>query len=179
MKKQWMIIGILLVMIGVIFYQNRTQDNQNPVTAAEELPKVNFKAPPFTLDSLDGKKITVAGPSAKPFVINFWASWCGPCKLEAPELERLYQKYGNQIEIYAVNLTTQDSISSAKSFADQYQFSFPVLLDQNTQLPVSGTYQVQAIPTTYFVNKNGIIVDKIMGYAGTDALNAKFKSLLD
>jgi cytochrome c biogenesis protein CcmG, thiol:disulfide interchange protein DsbE len=144
---------------------------------AEELPKVGFKAPSFSLQSLEGKTYAMPTSDNKPVVVNFWASWCGPCRLEAPELVKIYKKYQGSIEIYAVNLTSQDRPEEAKAFADSFGFTFPVLLDKNNKSQVSDLYQVQAIPTTYFIDKNGLIVDKVAGYTDPQTLENKFRNL--
>ena len=113
----------------------------------------------------------------KPVVLNFWASWCGPCRIEAPALTDLYTKYEGQLEIYAINLTDTDSVESAQKFADEYNFSFPVLLDMDGQ--VGSAYQIQAVPTTYFVNEKGVIVDQVIGFASPEHLEEQFRLLME
>jgi peroxiredoxin len=76
-----------------------------------------------------------------------------------------------------VKLTTQDSANDAQAFADEFGFTFPVLLDSDAKNSVAERYQAQAIPTTFFVNKNGIIVDKIIGLTDSKGLESKFKNL--
>jgi len=94
-------------------------------------------------------------------MINFWASWCKPCQVEMPAIQRLYQKYNPDIVFLAVNSTKQDSLSAASGFVEANQLDFPVLLDpENT---VNSIYRIQALPTTYFVNSKGIIKEIIIG----------------
>lgn len=178
MKKIVNIIILFLLLWGIVYTFNKenTKRIQEEASKSEELAKVNFLRPSFSLAGLDGKEYSTDEVN-KPLVINFWASWCGPCKLEAPELVKLYQKYNKDIEIYAVNLTASDSVEGAKNFADEYGFQFPVLLD--TDNVVSDKYNIIAIPTTYFINSEGIIVDQIAGYAGKTAFEEKFKNLLN
>lgn len=192
MRKLMIVVILAIVLAGVAVYQNSAGSRVDasidqklgnlPADAAasqkiEELPKVGFKAPHFNLIALDGGSYSIPQNAGKPVVINFWASWCGPCRLEAPELVKLYDKYKEKLEIYAINLTTQDSVENAKAFADEFGFTFPVLLDKDAKKSVDDLYRVLAIPTTFFVDKNGIIVDKVMGLTDPKALESKFKNL--
>jgi thiol-disulfide isomerase/thioredoxin len=145
------------------------------ITRTEELPQVNFKAPSFNLSGIDGKNYSPSFVKDTPLVINFWASWCGPCRMEAPELVKLHKQYEDKVKIYAVNMTGSDSLKGANQFAKEYSFEFPVLLDSNDQ--VSTKYRVLAIPTTFFVDKNGKIIDIITGYGGKEILAEKFELL--
>lgn len=169
-----LVLAILWALVSIINKENNPEAKRANNT--EESANINFKRPSFSLKGLDGKEYSTSDVSV-PLVINFWASWCGPCKIEGPELVRLYKKYDGKVQIYAVNLTTSDSIEGARSFAAEYGFKFPVLLD--TKESVSKQYNIQAIPTTYFVNKQGIIVDKITGFSGTKDLEEKFKKLAE
>ncbi len=188
MRRQAFVLILAVILAGIAVYQNRsvnmfdqkadTQTGNSPVSQTiEELPQVGFQAPSFTLKALDGKSYSLPSSTGKPVIVNFWASWCGPCRLEAPELVKLYDKYKGKLEIYAVNMTTQDTVADAKAFADAFGFTFPVLLDDDKKNNVSKRYRVQAIPTTFFVDKNGFIVDKITGIADPKTLENKFKSL--
>ncbi|USK62385.1 TlpA family protein disulfide reductase [Peribacillus asahii] len=138
--------------------------------------QVHVKSPSFSLSSLNGKTYSTSDVSG-PIVINFWASWCSPCKIEAPELVKLYDKYGGKVQIYAVNITSNDSKAAAQRFAELYGFKFPVLLDVNDT--VSQKYKILAIPTTFFINKEGVIVDQIVGFGGEKILKEKFKKLAE
>lgn len=168
MKKQWIILAAVVLLTVFAFYQTSS-------ASKEELPKVGFKAPKFALKGLDGKTYSLDNLDGKPVVVNFWASWCGPCKLEAPELVKLAKKYNGSLQVYAVNLTSSDTLENAKAFAAAYGFNFPVILDEMGT--VSERYAVQVIPTTYFVDKNGIIVDKVLGLLDPVELDKKFQSL--
>jgi cytochrome c biogenesis protein CcmG/thiol:disulfide interchange protein DsbE len=181
------IIGILLIM-GLIWSititVNKSNSDVNEADQAEavssgveELPKVNFKAPSFSLRGLDEENYSLKTAKGKPLVLNFWASWCGPCKIEAPELVKLYDQYKNEFEIYAINMTANDSIEGARKFAEQFGFDFPVLLDVEGE--ITSKYRVVAIPTTFFVNEEGVIVDQIVGFGGADILEEKTKKLIN
>lgn len=168
-RKQWGILGAIVLLAVLAFYQSTSANK-------EEIPKAGYKAPSFSLTGLDGKTYSLDALKGKPVVINFWASWCGPCKIEAPELVKLYAKYKGQVELYAVNVTQSDSIEGARAFAQQYGFRFPVLLDEKAE--VSARYQIQPIPTSFFVDKDGTIKEVLLGLADPVELENKFKRLI-
>nr|WP_249730488.1 TlpA disulfide reductase family protein [Paenibacillus sp. J2TS4] len=164
----------MVFLVGLAIYQNTGSQGQSQPADLEELPQVGFRAPAFSLTGLDGTAYSLADES-KPMVINFWASWCGPCEIEAPDLVKLYEKYEGKIEIYAVNATTFDKEDKAREFAERHGFKFPVLLDDDRNNKVMDQYQVYAFPTTFFVNRDGVIVDKVLGIVEPDELEKKFK----
>ncbi|WJH34515.1 TlpA family protein disulfide reductase [Paenibacillus sp. CC-CFT747] len=108
--------------------------------------------------------------------MNFWASWCGPCEAEAPDLMRIYDKLKDKLDIYAVNVTKGDNLKEVKEFLDQYPYPFPVLLDKEGK--AAELYQVQVIPTSFLVDRNGVIVDVIHYLPGKE-LEKKLKEFAD
>ena len=89
---------------------------------------------------------------------------------------RLYDKYKARIEIYAVNVTASDSIEGAKAFAQEYGFQFPVLIDEKGE--VAQKYAIRPIPTTLFVNSEGIIIEQVIGLVDPQTMESKFRRLL-
>lgn len=149
-----MFVGaIALLLVIVALYGNFNQKDETP--AEPERPEAGFRAPSFELEGLNGEKYSLSD-AGKPVVINFWASWCGPCRIEMPILIELYEQYGDQIEIYAVNLTYNDQLDRAKKFVEDFQLPFPILLDADGA--VSRQYRVTAIPATFFVDRHQTIL---------------------
>ena len=133
----------------------------------------NIEAPDFILKTLEGKQVSLNSFEGKVVILNFWASWCGPCKAEMPSIESLYNKTKDlNIVILAVNLG--ESESTVKSYIDSNNFSFTVLLD--TDKTVGTEYGVRSIPTTYILDKNGMAVAGKLGSYEWD--NNKIISLL-
>lgn len=121
-------------------------------------------APNFTLTTLDGEEVTLADYKGKKVVLNFWATWCPPCKAEMPHMQNYYEDMAEKenVEILAVNLTKSDNgISKVEAFQKDYALSFPIPLDEEGE--VGETYQAITIPTTYMIDTNGIIQNKIVG----------------
>ncbi|WP_159883429.1 TlpA family protein disulfide reductase [Paenibacillus puerhi] len=172
--KRLLTLLVIFALGFIVLFQSLPGKEEH---TKEEHATVGFKAPEFTLSALDGKSYSLEKLRGKPVVVNFWASWCSPCKDEAPELVRLYKKFGNQIEIFAVNLAKIDSLPEATAFSEKYNLPFPVLLDEKAE--ASRKYRLRATPTTYFISKNGIIADMLIGQADPDKLEKKFAQLVE
>lgn len=155
MRRNIWVVLIVVVLAGLAVFQNFSKANKEVELPKEQAPKVHFLTPAFSLEGLDGKTYEVGGTRGKALLINFWASWCGPCEDEAPDLVELHEKYSDRLDIYAVNSTKYDSLTGAKKFVEQYKFKFPVLLDVEND--ATEKYEVRGFPTTFFVDANGVI----------------------
>lgn len=111
----------------------------------------------FTVADVNENDVTLSSKFGKPIVLNFWASWCSPCKSEMPEFENLYKEYSDNVEFIMVNLTDgeRETISTAKSFIESMDYTFPVYFDVNQDSAY--TYEIYSIPTTYFIDSEGKI----------------------
>lgn len=125
---------------------------------AAEGVTVGKTMPSFTLTALEGGSVTLA-PSDKVTVINFWATWCPPCRGEMPELDAFYRQNSDKVVFYTVNLG--ESAATVKSFIDKNHYSLPVLLDENNA--VGELYRIQYIPTTLVIDKSGVIQFRTSG----------------
>ena len=151
---------------------NNTEGNSDtPTTAPEGSSETDentpFMAPDFTVYDREGNTVRLSDFLGKPVVLNFWASWCGPCKSEMPDFEEIYKEYGNDIHFVMVNLTDGDreTMKTATNFLDNSGYTFPVYYDKDTDAAL--TYQVYGIPVTYFINAKGHLIAQ-----GTSALDA-------
>ncbi len=123
-------------------------------------PRTGFLAPDFTLETLDGKTMTLSNLRGQVVVINLWATWCPPCRAEMPALERVWNDYRDQgLVILAVN--QRESAARVGAFVEELGLTFPVLLDPNGT--VGARYQLRAYPTTFFVGRDGVIQDVVLG----------------
>ncbi len=120
-------------------------------------------APDFTLTTLEGKSISLSELRGKKILLNFWATWCPPCRAEMPDMQKFYTKYKDAgIEIVAVNLTqTETSQTAVSSFIEKYNLSFIVPLDKNGD--VASLFQAYTVPTSYLIDEHGVIVEKRIG----------------
>ena len=114
----------------------------------------------FTLPTLAGEQVTLSSLKGKVVFLNFWATWCPPCRAEMPSMERLYAKFKDKnFDILAVNL--QEEPKPVKDFLTKNKLTFPVVLDTNGK--IGSVYGVRGIPTTYLIDKEGFIVGGIVG----------------
>ena len=164
-KKLMIVIVSLLVVAGTVFI---IVDRQQPsdtepdsemdigqvVKVADNVDKavVNQQSPDFTFVNSDGQKQKLSDFEDKVIFLNFWASWCPPCRKEMPYMQQIYQEYQEQVKILAVNL--QEGETKVKDFIKKNNYNFTVLRDQGQ---LAARYQVQGIPKSIFIDKNGII----------------------
>nr|WP_239587423.1 redoxin domain-containing protein [Bacillus pakistanensis] len=121
-------------------------------------------APDFTLTTLDGQTVSLSDYKGKKVIINFWATWCPPCRAEMPHMQNFYEEASEKenVEILAVNVTDLDKGEKAiNQFVSEYKLTFPILLDKEGN--VSGRYQAVAFPTSYIIDTQGKISKKIIG----------------
>lgn len=112
----------------------------------------------FTVEDSGGGEARLSDYFGKPLVLNFWASWCGPCKSEMPDFDAVYQELEGEVEFLMVNVTdgSRETLESAKAYVAEQGFTFPVFYD--TQLEASIAYGVQGLPTTFFIDEEGYVV---------------------
>ena len=141
----------------------------------DDLPlEVDHPAPDFFLRTLNGRSVRLSDYRGKTVVLNFWASWCPPCRREMPDFQTLWEERGpsgpDDLVILAVNLLPEDTIAAAEGFVDEFGLTFPILLD-TSRGEVSRRYGVQALPATFFIDRDGIV--------RTTALGSVFGHLLE
>ena len=124
------------------------------VSCSSSVPQVGKPAPDFQLSNLEGQPISLSDFRGKPVLLNFWATWCGPCVFEMPFIQGIFEESSDTgLVILAVNIG--ETPSTVRDFIQAGNFSFPVLLD--TSQDVALEYNVRGIPTTFLIDKNGII----------------------
>ena len=168
----WVAIGVVLaICIAVIgvFYKGF---GGNPHAVPFLLR--GKPAPTFTLRRLDNDApFSLQQYKGKPVVINFWASWCGPCKYEHPVLEWAVREYGDRAQF--VGIIFEDEENAARDFLTRNGSPMPQLIDPNSRVSVD--YGVSGVPETYFINSEGVIVDKYVGPIPPDKMQEHLKAL--
>lgn len=187
MKRTVIITTLFGVLIGVINVGDYRLGNWEgaiswnrsffPIQSKGAFAKVGEAAPDFELRTLDGNKAKLSDYKGKIVILNFWATWCPPCQAEMPHMQSFYEQNHNKgIEIVAVNLTSSDrGLDKVKEFVNKHHLTFPILLDEEGT--VENMYDTIAIPTTYIIDQEGFITEKITGPVNEERLENLVKDI--
>jgi len=147
-----------------------------PAEAPDISPEVGSVAPDFQLQTLDGRTFSLSGVRGKPVLLNFWATWCGPCRQEMPYLQEVYEAYSDKGLVMAV-VDIGESRADVEAFLQAAGLSLPVILDSQTS--VARQCRVAAIPTTFFIDRDGVIKDKKIGaFSGIDEIEIRLQNIM-
>ncbi|MBI5944709.1 MAG: TlpA family protein disulfide reductase [Chloroflexi bacterium] len=171
----WMTWALVFGMFWTVV--SRVSPDQSQAQTGS-VPKEGFTAPDFTLSLLDGGEITLSELRGKVVLVNFWTSWCPPCRKEMPAIESVYRSYKEiGLVVIGLNLTAQDSKQDAASFAQEVGLTFPIALDLDNS--VGTLYRVTALPTSFFIDRKGVIRSVIVGGPMNEAvIQSKVEELL-
>jgi len=160
--------------------QEQPQQSEAPEVAedTEEVEQEPIIAPDFTVLDKEGNEVHLSDFAGKPVVINFWATWCGPCKSELPAFDEMYQTYGEDMVFLMLNVTDggRDTVDSVKAFVEENGFSFPVYYD--TTLMASAMYGASSIPLTVFILPDGTLAGGYRGAISGETLEQSIQIVL-
>jgi thiol-disulfide isomerase/thioredoxin len=185
LNKNLLSIAIIVLAGSIIFVnlwkpsiiEGNKDITQEEAVAKEDIPGVDLSqvqqgkpAPDFELTTLAGETVKLSDYKGKKVILNFWATWCPPCKAEMPHMQNFYEKNkGNDIEIVAVNLTNMDKgKTEIENFVKEYALTFDIPLD--VEGTIGAQYQAFSIPTSYIIDSKGIISKKIVGPMDEDMI---------
>jgi peroxiredoxin len=169
------VLSIVLALSVHIFSGDKNKDTfQGTDNAIIKLD--GDKAPDFTLKSVDGKTIKLSDYKGKVVIIDFWATWCGPCRRGIPDLVSIQTEFKNDLVIIGISLDAEKTIKDVPEFVKSYKINYPIVYgDEKVVMAYGG---IQSIPTAFVIDKNGNVVDRHIGLVSKDTYVTKIKELL-
>jgi cytochrome c biogenesis protein CcmG, thiol:disulfide interchange protein DsbE len=168
-QTQRRIIYTIILLLGFawIFI---SADRSGASTAGKiPAPQQGFLAPNFELKTPTGESLKLSDLRGQAVLVNLWATWCPPCRAEMQAIERVYNEYRDQgFTVLAVNMTYQDSQLEIMPFVNEQGLTFPILLDETGDM--ANAYQLKSLPSSYFINRDGIINEVVIGGPMAEAL---------
>ena len=178
----WALIAAGLLVgaaIGVIllfgFPQISSGSGGAGLEALEIAPVKGARAPDFTLQRVDGERLSLSGYRGRPVLINFWATWCAPCRIEMPFLQSRYEKYAESHGLKILAVDFDESQPEVQAFAERFALTFDVLLDPGGD--VQGLYQIRGYPSSYFVDAQGVVRVVHIGVMSEDQLDKNLEKI--
>lgn len=166
--KRFSAIALGTVMIFTIILGINRELKFVPV---QPVKAAGVQAQEFSLENLNGKQIQLSHYKGERVLINFWATWCPPCRAEMPAMQELYEKYKDRIEFLAINIDPENDV---KGYVNEMKLTFPILLDKTGA--VNERYGIISIPTTLLVDEKGTIIKKQIGAMNSEQLKEFIES---
>jgi len=177
-KISWVGLMAALLVLGVAWIAWSRVPDEEALARVDRppAPQAGFAAPDFTLETRDGETISLSDLRGQAVLLNFWATWCPPCRAEMPAIQSVYERYRDQgFTVLAVDVGEGDAQVGA--FVDEQGLTFPILMDRDAN--VSHRYQVRAMPSTFFIDPSGVIREVTLGGPMTEAfIESQVTSLL-
>src|SRR5437588_3484764 len=176
MKRNPLALVVVAVVVAGMLFVGFRMARRSGVSAAPRITQATV-APDFSLESLDGKNMRLSDLRGKAVLLNFWATWCGPCKIETPWLVELQNQYGSQgLQVIGVAMDDSGKEDIAR-FAKDMGVNYPVLLGKEAVGDAYGG--VPALPESFFIGRNGKIVERIIGLKGRGEIEDAIKKALN
>ena len=161
-KTQSILLSALILGAGMtwIWLSRIPGEMQSQVDI--RVPQIGFESPAFSLPTLNGNQINSDDLTGRPYILNFWASWCPPCQAEMPDFQTVSDEFSDtDLLVIAINARNQDSIQNVENFLENKNISFMIPLDHTGA--VSKDYNIHSLPTTFFIDRQGTIARIIIG----------------
>lgn len=167
-RNRWHLLTALICASGVVALLWGRVPAEGTGAELPPAPALGHPAPAFALQTLEGQPVTLEALRGQPLVLNFWATWCVPCRAEMPELQRLHERLG-PAGLVVMGVNQNEAPEAIERYRQELGLDFPTLLDP--RLSASREYAVNSIPTTFFIDREGVIRNLFIGPM-TDAVLA-------
>lgn len=175
-NSKWLVLVLALVLVlgGAYFLYGRlsAQVEAEDLAPVESQPgdETAVAAPDFTVVDTEGAEVQLSDFIGAPIVLNFWASWCGPCQSEMPDFDAAWQELEGEVHFLMVNMTdgSRETVDTAQSYVEDAGFTFPVYFDTQSQAAIA--YGAYSLPTTYFIDIDGNLAARAIGAIDRDTL---------
>ena len=179
-RRYWYGIMALAAVLGTAWiFASRVPDPGAGGDAASDepgtAPRTGFLAPDFELPTLDGGTVRLSELRGRPVLINFWASWCGPCRSEMPHIQAAYEHH-SQEGLVVLGVNQMESPNSVSRFVEEYSLTFPMPMDRDGK--VSAVYQARGLPTSFFVDAEGVIRATFTGPMSSGFIESKLEEII-
>ena len=150
-----------IVLIAGLFWIWLSRIDEHTYTSLQA-PQAGYFAPSLELSTLGSETLALSDFQGRPIILNFWASWCPPCRAEMPDFQQASVEYGDTgLIILGVNATNQDALNEVNLFISDHEVTFPIMLDTDGE--ATRDYQVHSLPTTFFIDRSGRIDKVVIG----------------
>ncbi len=176
LRRLLVILAILVATIAVSFLlQLRDSLLDRLPGLPDQAPTQNAEVPDFTLQTLDGETVSLSDYRGQPVVLNFWATWCGPCREEMPLLQATYDAH-RDAGLVVLGVNVRENPDTVRGFLDDLDIDFPVVLDTDTE--VVNTYLVTSLPVTFFIDREGRLRTLVVGGMTETVLEERLTRIL-
>ncbi|MBE6588392.1 MAG: TlpA family protein disulfide reductase [Ruminococcaceae bacterium] len=177
--KRSLVLLLCAVMLLSLCACAQSKESSDAESTADTTANESEKLPDFTVYNMNGEEVSLYESFGKPLVVNFWATWCPPCKAEMPAFDEMYARYGESVDFMMVNMTDgqRDTVDIVKSFIEGNGYSFPVYCDSDMDAAYS--YGVQSIPTTLFFSAEGELLEYKVGAISEVQLEEMLRKMME
>ncbi|PZC43211.1 MAG: cytochrome c biogenesis protein CcmG, thiol:disulfide interchange protein DsbE [Chloroflexi bacterium] len=167
-----LIVAILITLFTVFLATGLSNRTSATGRSGEQL--IDKKSPDFLAVGIDGDPVSLSNYLGLPIVLNFWASWCPPCRDETPHFEKIWRLY-RQKDVVVLGINVQDTLADADEYIREFDVTFTNAIDKNGKIMVD--YGVTGLPVTFFIDRDGIIIGRWVGSIGESSLQLRAEAL--
>ncbi len=174
---KYIVSGIVLFSLSIFGCQNENKINDKILRdKSEPQQQQSQKAPDFELKTLDGKLVKLSDYKGKVVILDFWATWCGPCRRGVPDLVEIQKQFNDDLVVIGISLDQENTQNQLQPFIDNYNINYPVVIWNEKVVQDYGN--ISAIPTSFIINKDGEIINRFVGLMPKETIIQQINSLL-